>query len=77
MATKKSGSKRPFPAAKATRRTQKAPASSQPGATRPALEELHEWIRVEAYYRFAKRGYTHGNDLGDWLEAEKKIKRSP
>ena len=31
-------------------------------------------IREKAYYIFESRGYTHGNDWSDWLEAEKLLK---
>lgn len=37
-------------------------------------EEINEKIRNKAYELFEKRGYSHGNDLADWLEAERLIK---
>lgn len=33
-------------------------------------------VAKKAYELYAKRGYSHGNDLGDWLEAEKSVKSS-
>lgn len=30
-------------------------------------------IREAAYFRYADRGYEHGRDLEDWLEAEAEI----
>lgn len=33
-------------------------------------------IREQAYLLYEKRGYTHGSDLDDWLEAEKIVTRS-
>ena len=30
-------------------------------------------IEKKAYQLFQKRGYTHGNDLDDWLKAEKEV----
>jgi len=33
-----------------------------------------EKIQKKAYELFEKRGYQHGNDLSDWLEAEKIVK---
>ena len=32
-----------------------------------------ERIREAAYSRYADRGYEHGHDLEDWLEAEAEI----
>ena len=37
-------------------------------------QNLCEKIQRKAYELFEKRGYTHGNDLADWLEAEKLVK---
>lgn len=34
-----------------------------------------ESIRKRAYEFYCKRGYTHGNDVTDWLEAEKQVKK--
>lgn len=33
-------------------------------------EERERMIREAAYYRFVRRGYSHGQDLDDWLAAE-------
>ena len=32
-----------------------------------------ERIREAAYFRYVDRGYEHGHDLEDWLEAEAEI----
>ncbi len=37
------------------------------------MEELHKKIEAKAYEYFIERGMTHGNDMGDWLKAEKEI----
>jgi hypothetical protein len=37
---------------------------------RPSEDE----VRVRAYQRYLERGGTHGNDLEDWVEAEKELK---
>jgi hypothetical protein len=31
-------------------------------------------VRVRAYHRYLERGGTHGNDIGDWVEAEKELR---
>ncbi len=35
--------------------------------------ERMEMIRAAAYSRYMDRGYEHGHDLEDWLEAEAEI----
>lgn len=37
------------------------------------MEALHQKIQQKAYLNFLERGGKHGNDLGDWLKAEKEI----
>jgi hypothetical protein len=36
---------------------------------------LTEQIQARAYYLFEKRGYSHGDDWLDWLEAERQVKK--
>ena len=36
-------------------------------------QSLRERISEAAYDLFLKRGAAHGNDLGDWLEAERMV----
>lgn len=36
-------------------------------------EQREAMIREAAYRHFAKRGYTHGHDLEDWLLAEAEL----
>lgn len=36
--------------------------------------DLQEKICKKAYEFFERRGYSHGSDLSDWLEAERIIK---
>jgi len=31
-------------------------------------------VRVRAYQRYLERGATHGNDVDDWVEAERELK---
>jgi hypothetical protein len=44
-------------------------AMAQPNG-RPSEDE----VRVRAYQRYLERGRTHGNDVEDWVEAEKELK---
>lgn len=37
--------------------------------------ELFEKIQKKAYELYEKRGYSHGNDVSDWLEAERIVLR--
>lgn len=37
-------------------------------------EDLQEKIRKKAFELYTKRGYVHGNDFKDWLEAERIVK---
>lgn len=39
----------------------------------PSPTELYEMIREAAYYRAEKRGFAPGEELEDWLAAEKEI----
>ena len=40
-----------------------------------ADSELISKIQKRAYELYVKRGFNHGNDLADWLEAERIVKR--
>lgn len=37
------------------------------------LEKVVDQIRVRAYNLFARRGFSMGNDLEDWLDAEREV----
>jgi hypothetical protein len=37
-------------------------------------EEIIEQIKKKAYEKFMKRGYQHGHEMADWLEAEKEVR---
>jgi HSP20 family protein len=48
--------------------------------SRPLLQEtidLLDSVRVRAFELYEKRGGPHGNDMGDWLQAEKEVFRVP
>ena len=38
-----------------------------------SLELTEEIIRMRAYETFEQRGYQHGHDLEDWLQAEAEV----
>ena len=37
----------------------------------------YEQIAVAAYYRAERRGFAPGQELNDWLEAEREVHASP
>lgn len=37
------------------------------------IDELFDKIRDQAYQRFALRGFSDGNDIDDWLSAEREL----
>ena len=37
------------------------------------MNNLHKKIEIKAYDYFIKRGMTHGQDMEDWLRAEKEV----
>ena len=44
------------------------------GAHRSKIDTEIESIRTRAYELFLSRGALHGNDLGDWLNAERELR---
>ena len=38
-----------------------------------SAEAIYQKIQERAYRIFEQRGYSHGNDVTDWLQAEKEI----
>ncbi len=56
-----------------TRKTAKA---KLPAVEHPIDEaERHAMIAQSAYFRAERRGFAHGEELNDWLEAEREISR--
>ncbi len=49
---------------KTTRLSKKAPCS----------ENIQELIQKKAYELYKQRGFSHGSDWADWLEAERLVK---
>jgi hypothetical protein len=37
--------------------------------------KVYEAIRKRAYELYCKRGHTDGNDMQDWLKAEREVRR--
>ncbi len=72
-------------AKRAPRTTTRRTAASVNNDSVPAMaaidlrtEQLSEEdVRVRAYHRYLERGGTDGNDLSDWVEAEKELKVAP
>jgi hypothetical protein len=53
----------------------KTEAMPEPDVTgRPNGKPTEDEVRVRAYHRYLERGATPGNDLGDWVEAEKELR---
>jgi hypothetical protein len=41
---------------------------------RPNGKPTDDEVRERAYHRYLERGATPGNDLDDWVEAEKELR---
>jgi hypothetical protein len=68
----------PKPAANTTGSLAAASGSMNNTSARPTMtpEQWNEAVQKKAYELFEQRGYTQGNDLDDWFEAEKLVKQS-
>ena len=42
--------------------------------TKVTVHVPHDQIAMRAYEKWAKRGYSHGRDQQDWLEAEAELR---
>lgn len=40
-----------------------------------SADEFIARVRMKAYELYEKRGFSHGQDLDDWLEAERIVKK--
>lgn len=40
-----------------------------------SVDEFIARVRMKAYELYEKRGYSHGDDLEDWLKAEQIVKK--
>src|SRR5436305_10715502 len=52
----------------------------EPRQSRPFLNEtteIYDKVRQRAYQFFERRGGAPGNELGDWLQAEKELVQIP
>ena len=45
-------------------------------AVSPSGDELNHWIAQAAYFRAEKRGFSDGDPVADWLEAEREIEQT-
>jgi hypothetical protein len=50
-------------------------ASGRASAPKITTEARWKMIAVAAYHRAESRGFAHGDEVEDWLEAEKEIDR--
>jgi len=55
-----------------TRKARKPPSEVEVEAPR-SPEEIAEWIAVAAYYKAKERDFGTGNEVEDWIEAEREI----
>ena len=64
---------------RAAKRFLKTATIKRPSAKKkPAIKmldrtEIESIIREQAYKLYEDRGYTHGHDMDDWLEAEEEV----
>lgn len=57
------------------RNTRKSLKSAAPAAPQPTSNRMsHHEIAARAYEIFLARGAMSGNDLGDWLQAERELR---
>jgi len=42
----------------------------------PQSDQQMKLVEKVAYSMFEQRGYSHGNDMGDWYEAEQRVKET-
>ncbi len=56
---------------------QKINAADQSRALLPETIQLLDSVRTRAFELFERRGKTSGNEIGDWLQAEKEVFRVP
>jgi len=78
IAKPKSAAKKP--AASKAKTAVKKPAKTTPtrktkksAAKKLSTNEIQARTAQKAYEIFEQRGFSHGNDFNDWVEAEKKV----
>jgi len=70
-----------IPVATRTKALTKRSNASRPEARSPAQEyhiddkQRHAMIAQAAYFRAERRGFVHGGELDDWLDAEREVSR--
>ena len=73
MVKKQAGKKKT--AKKATVKKAATMGAKKKGTPRIELQDFLDQVRKRAYEIFLQRGASYGNDLDDWLRAEKEIKQ--
>jgi DUF2934 family protein len=61
------------PAKRQSRRTATAKTAMRPDDSAISPQERHQLISEAAYYRAQQRGFTGGDPIQDWLEAEMEV----
>ena len=49
--------------------------ATSPVRPRVSADEYIQRVQYKAYELYVQRSYNHGNDLDDWLEAERLVKK--
>ena len=70
--TIKKAAKRFLKGAKVKRST----AKKKPAIKMLGQEEIENIVREQAYKLYERRGYAHGCDVADWLEAERLVMKA-
>lgn len=52
-------------------KTRRSAVKNKPAIKMLGKDEIENIIREQAYKLYERRGYTHGCDVDDWLEAER------
>ncbi|MCU0689759.1 MAG: DUF2934 domain-containing protein [Polyangiaceae bacterium] len=58
------------PQAKTLKMKPRLPAMTEASPAAPVVEPSRDQIAERAYYLFLQRGWLHGADVEDWLQAE-------
>ena len=53
---------------------EKIVSAASPVPKRVSADEYIQRVQFKAHELYVQRNYSHGNDLDDWLEAERQVK---
>ena len=57
-------------------KTKRTPTGVNPAVKVLDRGEIEDLIREQAYKLYEQRGYAHGQDVNDWIEAERIITKA-